>query len=116
MVRLRCVSVSCIGSNGLKRERSSADAGQQAVSVSCIGSNGLKRIFSALYEASPECFSILYRIEWVETRVSPMPTPRPSTLAVSVSCIGSNGLKRDVILNLDWALGEFQYPVSDRMG
>ena len=59
------------------------------VSVSCVGSNGLKLLNEDLWDAMSECFSILCRIEWVET--------------------GGKG---------KWHLptDAFQYPVSDRMG
>ena len=59
------------------------------LSVSCIGSNGLKLILGRTVNAVRNTFSILYRIEWVET--TPIGLP-------------------------DYSAGGFQYPVSDRMG
>ena len=35
---------------------------------------------------------------------------------LSVSCIGSNGLKPDRPAGRSHCAGDFQYPVSDRMG
>ena len=35
---------------------------------------------------------------------------------LSVSCIGSNGLKQSVIVSVPISGYLFQYPVSDRMG
>ena len=59
------------------------------LSVSCIGSNGLKQFPAAGIRDYLRPFSILYRIEWVETRAGK----------------GHGGL-----------IKLFQYPVSDRMG
>ena len=82
-------------------------------------------------------FSILYRIEWVETSIG---ARRPGRTGLSVSCIGSNGLKLDmdddvtvdvaafsILYRIEWVetvhqperdghRSTFQYPVSDRMG
>ena len=83
-------------------------------------------------------FSILYRIEWVETYS--LAVFDGKLYALSVSCIGSNGLKPEVcpqeaadrdafsiLYRIEWVetlvvarclvVDEpFQYPVSDRMG
>ena len=59
-------------------------------------------------------FSILYRIEWVETYTEN--AALWSRLDLSVSCIGSNGLKLHQYQDVLDALPDFQYPVSDRMG
>ena len=61
------LSVSCIGSNGLKRARSERFHATFHLSVSCIGSNGLKLHRDGTAPYSRYAFSILYRIEWVET-------------------------------------------------
>ena len=62
------LSVSCIGSNGLKRVGGVDGGDAPTLSVSCIGSNGLKRDECGIVAAGIATFSILYRIEWVETR------------------------------------------------
>ena len=110
------LSVSCIGSNGLKRPvRPSSWRSYPYLSVSCIGSNGLKHPANSFAIASPASFSILYRIEWVETHDNQRQLCRIASFSIlyriewvettrsawrprrgptlSVSCIGSNGLK-----------------------
>ena len=131
------VSVSCIGSNGLKPPIRTRAGRPISVSVSCIGSNGLKRVGVHRLRPSKNCFSILYRIEWVETRwgggvrvhlrlsvscigsnglKQSIPGSSSSPWPLSVSCIGSNGLKLTEASTCKGTLSGFQYPVSDRMG
>ena len=62
---------------------------EELLSVSCIGSNGLKLFVNHANCDYTGTFSILYRIEWVETCLMIVRTQ-------------SNSI--------------FQYPVSDRMG
>ena len=110
------LSVSCIGSNGLKLCRLTGSACAVAsfsilyriewVETPATEIRHYRLIpFSILYriewvETWPttpawakqvKSFSILYRIEWVETVLVPRRPTRQSRL--SVSCIGSNGLK-----------------------
>ena len=66
----------------------------ETLSVSCIGSNGLKLVDILVGMAEKDPFSILYRIEWVETFHSEAGWRKHEQL--SVSCIGSNGLKPDL--------------------
>ena len=133
------LSVSCIGSNGLKLSGMHFSVTfytyfQYPVSDRMGWNNGVE-IMDSRYFGS---FSILYRIEWVET--SQLSNSQDIDYPLSVSCIGSNGLKRGVSFLLqdchrlsvscigsnglkrpEACLGtsrglNFQYPVSDRMG
>ena len=86
---------------------------RRTLSVSCIGSNGLKLRLRPVTTADSPTFSILYRIEWVETLAHLR--GRLSEAAFSI------------LYRIEWvetaegssqarAGGGFQYPVSDRMG
>ena len=108
------LSVSCIGSNGLKpylRRQLGRDA--YLLSVSCIGSNGLKLPVNVCEKCSLPAFSILYRIEWVETLSLCRNRRRPCPFSILyriewVETLPSRGGR---------VRGKFfQYPVSDRMG
>ncbi len=76
----------------MKHRTETHGSSKDQLSVSFFGSDGLKHATRLANVAEPKTFSILYRIEWVETgRLRP---PGPGGhLLLSVSCIGSNGLK-----------------------
>ena len=107
------LSVSCIGSNGLKLGEQPAWNYNLPLSVSCIGSNGLKRGDEVVLRVDADAFSILYRIEWVETWNEMLEARDKRTFSILYRIEWVETRLKGVAAT---ALNHFQYPVSDRMG
>ena len=68
------LSVSCIGSNGLKHEDATGDSSYLVAFSILYRIEWVETVLLISLHEQAESFSILYRIEWVETSSSwPMP-------------------------------------------
>ena len=86
----------------------------QPLSVSCIGSNGLKPFLRAPSFARKDTFSILYRIEWVETTDTNLETAyEDATFSILYRI---EWVETGFVVGSHFSPINFQYPVSDRMG